>query len=107
MFLTEVYGGYLSKYAFRLVTKFPVHLYVLIKHFSKVYASIILTKLFQKSLDGGELSNASKVARVISLHKTGEKQSRRDFRPISLTSIPCQILEHIIYFNLVNFLESN
>ena len=41
------------------------------------------------------------------MHKGGDKHSPNNYRPISLTSIPCKILEHIIYSQLVNFLESN
>lgn len=38
---------------------------------------------------------------------SGNKHSPLNYRPISLTSIPCKILEHILASNLANFIESN
>lgn len=74
---------------------------------TKMYSSIILAQIFQQSLDSGELPFDWKVAKVIPLHKAGDKHNPNNYRPISLTSIPCKIMEHIIYSNLVNFLEAN
>lgn len=74
---------------------------------TSVYSSIILTKIFQQSLDNGFLPAEWKVGKVIPLHKSGNKTSALNYRPISLTSIPCKILEHILFSNLANFLESN
>lgn len=38
---------------------------------------------------------------------TQDVLSPLNYRPISLTSIPCKLLEHIIYCALVTHLESN
>lgn len=72
-----------------------------------VYSSIILTRLFQQSLDTGSLPVEWKIGKVIPLFKSGNQQSPLNYRPISLTSIPCKIFEHILFSNLANFLESN
>lgn len=48
-----------------------------------------------------------KIGKVTPLFKTGSRNCPCNYRPISLTSNCCKILEHIIYTNLVNFLESN
>lgn len=72
-----------------------------------MYSSIILSKLFTQSLEQQILPKDWKVGRVIPLHKGGDKHNPLNFRPISLTSIPCKILEHVIYSNLINFLDSN
>lgn len=47
------------------------------------------------------------MGKIIPIHKAGDKHCPLNYRPISLTSIPCKILEHIIYSQLVKFLESN
>lgn len=74
---------------------------------TKIYSSIILSMLFHQSLLHGCLPEDWKVGKVIPLHKTGDAHCPNNYRPISLTSVPCKVLEHIIYSNIVNFLESN
>ena len=37
----------------------------------------------------------------------GDKHSAENYRPISLTSVPCNLLEHIIYRNMMNHLEKH
>lgn len=71
------------------------------------YSSIILTKIFQQSLHEGVLPIEWKIGKIVPFHKSGDKHSPLNYRPISLTSIPCKILEHILYSNLATFLESN
>lgn len=71
------------------------------------YSSIILTKIFQQSLNDGVLPSEWKVGKVVLIHKSGNKHSPLNYRPISLTSIPCKILEHILASHLANFLESH
>lgn len=44
---------------------------------------------------------------MIPVHKSGDVFSPFNYQPISLTSIPCKLLEHVIYSNLMSFLESN
>lgn len=73
---------------------------------TKIYSSILLAAIFNQSIQSGALPDDWKVARVVPVHKGGDSHSPRNFRPISLTSIPCKILEHIIYSNLFNFLDS-
>lgn len=50
-----------------------------------------------------------KIGKVVPLHKSGNKNCSTNYHPISLTSICCKLLEleHIIFTNLVNFLECN
>lgn len=73
---------------------------------TSVYSSIILTKIFQQSLDTGSIPAEWKIGKVIPLHKSGNKHSPSNYRPISLTSIPCKLLEHVLFSNLANYLES-
>lgn len=71
------------------------------------YSSIFLGMIFQQSLDKGSLPDEWKIGKVIPLHKSGDKHSPYNYRPISLTSIPCKMLEHILASNLASFLETN
>lgn len=71
------------------------------------YSSIILNLIFTKSLNNSSLPRDWKKGKVIPLHKSGDTHNPYNYRPISLTSVPCKIFEHIIFSHLVNFLESN
>ncbi|KAM7303245.1 reverse transcriptase family protein [Ixodes scapularis] len=74
---------------------------------TKMYSSIILSSLFQQSLDHGVLPEDWKVGKVVPIHKAGDRFSPFNYRPISLTSVPCKIMEHIISSQLSRFLECN
>lgn len=65
----------------------------------------IVSHIFSQSLDEGTLPDDWKVAKVIPLYKSGDRHCPGNYRPISLASIPCKILEHIIYSHLVEHLE--
>ena len=55
----------------------------------------ILTRLYQHSLDTGETPTDWKNAFVVPIFKKGEKHVPSNYRPVSLTSIACKVLEHI------------
>jgi len=59
-----------------------------------------LTHIFNKSLQTSKLPIAWKTANITPLHKKGPVDTANNYRPISLTSIPCKILEHIVLRNL-------
>ena len=46
-------------------------------------------------------------ANVSAVFKKGDKHLPENYRPISLTSVPCKILEHIIYRHLMTYLEEH
>lgn len=71
------------------------------------FSSLILCRIFSQSLESSTLPNDWKVGKVVPLHKSGNTNDPHNYRPISLTSVPCKLLEHVIYCNLVNFLENN
>ena len=52
--------------------------------------------IFQASIDTGKLPSQWKLAYVTPVHKGGNLDSANNYRPISLTSIPCKMMEHII-----------
>lgn len=66
-----------------------------------------LAILFQKSFDSGTLPNDWKTANVVPIFKSGDNTKTRNYRPISLTSVSCKALEHIIYSNLMAHLQEN
>nr|VZI47463.1 unnamed protein product [Spirometra erinaceieuropaei] len=66
-----------------------------------------LSVLFQASFEAGCLPADWKSARITALHKGGSKASANNYRPISLTSICCKLMEKIIKRELVRFLEQH
>lgn len=61
--------------------------------------------IFNQSLLEGSLPNDWKVAHVIPIHKKGPKKDVTTYRPISLTSICCKLLEHILYSQIMQHLS--
>ncbi|BHF63234.1 hypothetical protein SprV_0200622600 [Sparganum proliferum] len=66
-----------------------------------------LSMLFQASFEAGCLPADWKSARITPLHKGGSKASANNYRPISLTSICCKLMEKIIKRELMRFLEQH
>ena len=64
-------------------------------------AASCLTMIFHKSLEQGKLPLAWISANVTPIHIAGPADTVNNYRPISLTSIPCKILEHIVLRNLL------
>ena len=58
--------------------------------------ALCLTHIFQASITSGKLPTAWKLAHVTPIHKKGPTDESHNYRPISLTSIPCKMLEHIV-----------
>ena len=70
---------------------------------------IIVTPLciiFRKSLAEGSIPSDWKMANVTPVFKKGAKSSVDNYRPISLTSIICKLLESIICEAVTNYLSS-
>ena len=57
----------------------------------------LLTHIYKASLHQCKLPHDWKTALVSPIYKKGSRKSLENYRPISLTSIPCKILEHLIY----------
>ena len=56
----------------------------------------IYADIFQCSLDTGMLPSVWKTANVVPVYKKGSVSAAANYRPISLTCIPCKIMEHIL-----------
>ena len=65
----------------------------------------ILTNIFQSSVDNGILPRQWREANIIGIFKKGDKSKPENYRPVSLTSIICKILEHIIHSHVMKHLE--
>nr|VZI22332.1 unnamed protein product [Spirometra erinaceieuropaei] len=66
-----------------------------------------LSMLFHTSLETGYLPPYWKSAWITPLYKGGSRVSANNYRPVSLTSICCKIMEKIIKQQLMQFLEQN
>ena len=65
----------------------------------------ILTDIYTQSLSSGELPSTWKSAYISSIFKKGAVCEGENYRPVSLTCIPCKILKHIICSHLRSHLD--
>ena len=63
--------------------------------------------IFQLSIDSGILPNDWKSANISCVFKKGDKHQASNYRPVSLTSVCCKLLEHIICRQLMHHFEQN
>ena len=66
-----------------------------------------LSLIFQASLLQGKIPEQWREAYVSPLFKKGDRNLASNYRPISLTSIACKLLEHILYTNIMAHLDKN
>ena len=69
--------------------------------------SLPLCMIFRKSLNEGVVPLDWRAADVVPLYKKGAKNNPSNYRPVSLTSVVCKILESIIKDAISIHLESN
>ena len=65
----------------------------------------ILQHIFMQSLSTGCLPHDWKTANITPIFKKGDQNLPSNYRPISLTAVPCKLLEHIIHKNIMEHLE--
>ena len=63
--------------------------------------------LFNKSLCESRLPQIWKDANITPIHKKGPKSKAENYQPISLTSIPCKLLEELIKDQIISHLKVN
>ena len=66
-----------------------------------------LTIIFEKSLNESVLPQIWKQANVTAIYKKGDKSKPENYRPISLTSVPCKLMERLIRDELVEHMSRN
>lgn len=64
-----------------------------------------LSLIFQASTNQGKIPSDWKTAVVAPVFKKGDRGQPSNYRPISLTSICCKIMEHIIHSSVLSHLE--
>ena len=67
----------------------------------------VLAILFSATLDQSCLPADWKNANVVPIFKKNNRSCPLNYRPVSLTSICCKVLEHIIYSNICKHLEEH
>ena len=76
----------------------------------KICASLladVFEILFQTSLDQGVDPDEWKLRIITPLFKKSDKSNVENYRPISLISITCKLLEHIIHSMIIGCLDAN
>lgn len=66
-----------------------------------------LSVIFNKSMYHGVVPKDWKVANVTPIFKKGSKSCPENYRPVSLTSVPCKLMESVMRDKLIDHLVSN
>jgi hypothetical protein len=66
-----------------------------------------LTTFFQASVAQGKIPSQWKSANVVPIYKKGDRSIAANYRPVSLTSVCCKTLEHIISSSIMKHLDCN
>jgi len=67
-----------------------------------------LAMIFETSFISGEVPEDWKTANIVPIYKKkGLRSDPNNYRPVSLTSVPCKIMESLIRDNLLEFIECN
>ena len=66
-----------------------------------------LASIFNKSIQTGEVPKDWRDANVSPIFKKGNKHLPENYRPVSLTSVSCKLLEHIICKNILTHFDKH
>ena len=78
----------------------------LLKDLSQELAPVIC-HIFSKSLSTGDLPDDWLTTNITAIFKKGEKCKPSNYRPVSLTSVTCKLIEHIIFRHIMAHLEEH
>ena len=67
----------------------------------------VFAHLFQQSVDPGEIPKEWSLANICPLYKKGDRSLACNYLPVSLTCVPCKLLEHIVCSNIMARLEEH
>ena len=76
----------------------------LLKELSDVVASPLAT-IMRRSIESGQVPGDWKEANVTPIFKKGQKSSPGNYRPVSLTSVSCKMMEAIVKDDIVHYLD--
>ena len=65
----------------------------------------IFAHLFQQSIYSGDIPKEWTLANISPLFKKGDRSLACNYRPVSLTCVPCKLLEHIVCSNIMAHLD--
>jgi hypothetical protein len=68
---------------------------------------LLLLIIFNKSLWAGVVPSAWKLAEITPIFKKGKKTDAGNYRPVSLTSVVCKVMESLMKSYLVRYFETN
>ncbi len=66
-----------------------------------------LSLIFKKSLESGLVPSSWREANITHLFKKGSKLDAANYRPVSLTSVPCKVMEKLIRNYVLSHLTDN
>ena len=61
----------------------------------------VFSNLFQQSVDTGEIQQEWSLANICPIFKKSDRSLACNYRPVSLTCVPCKLLEHIVCSNIM------
>ena len=67
----------------------------------------MLSTFFQASINQGKIPEQWKEANVVPIFKKGDRNTAANYRPVSLTSVCCKLLEHILCSSIMKHLEKH
>ena len=67
----------------------------------------IFAHIFQQSIDSGVIPKERTLANISPLFKKGDRSLACNYRPVSLTCVPCKLLEHIVCSNIMAHLDEH
>ena len=65
----------------------------------------VFAHLFHQSMDTGEIPKEWSLANICPLFKKSDRSLACNYRPVSLTCVPCKLLEHIVCSNIMAHLD--
>ena len=66
-----------------------------------------LAIIFNASMEAGKVPELWKLGNIVALFKKGGKSDPRNYRPVSLTSVVCKLMEKLVRYLIVDHMIRN